>query len=51
MLTCLLEIDSKSFDSAERNIRVNKLVDRIRLVRASPNKPILFPLEDYAGPP
>ncbi|KXN86743.1 Putative methyltransferase-like protein C27D7.08c [Leucoagaricus sp. SymC.cos] len=45
------EIDSKSYSCAERNIQNNQLDDRIRLTRASPDKPILFPLENHTGPP
>ncbi|KAF9448929.1 hypothetical protein P691DRAFT_728779 [Macrolepiota fuliginosa MF-IS2] len=45
------EIDNKSYSCAERNIQVNQLQERIHLVRASPDKALLFPLEDYSGPP
>lgn len=45
------EIDSKSFNCGESNIQDNNLGERIRLMRASSDKPILFPFENYSGPP
>ncbi|EKM82029.1 hypothetical protein AGABI1DRAFT_36131 [Agaricus bisporus var. burnettii JB137-S8] len=45
------EVDNLSFTYAERNIQLNKMEDHIRLMRASIDGPILFPLEDYMGPP
>ncbi|KAL9713829.1 hypothetical protein Ac2012v2_003440 [Leucoagaricus gongylophorus] len=45
------EIDDESLKYAEHNIETNKLGDRIKLMRASPDGPILFPLEDHSGPP
>lgn len=45
------EIDSISYTYAERNIQLNQLQDRIQLMRASTDGRILFPLENYTGPP
>lgn len=47
----VIEVDNLSFTYAERNIQLNKMEDHIRLMRASIDGPILFPLEDYIGPP
>lgn len=51
VLTHVPEIDSISYTYAERNIQLNQLQDRIQLMRASTDGRILFPLENYAGPP
>jgi len=49
--TYCLEIDNESLKCAEHNIQINKLEDRIRLMRASPDGSILFPLEGLSGQP
>ncbi|KAK7030427.1 hypothetical protein VNI00_014171 [Paramarasmius palmivorus] len=38
------EVDETSFRSAEDNIKINALCDRIRVAKASPNGPTLLPL-------